>query len=158
MARDMTIDELQRGSGNANPPAVGAPLQVLVVKTFGFYPGLLVADSKGQLYLLRFDPVGYEGLATGAEMVTSRLFYALGYHVPRELHREVRTRPACGDPEGQAVSSSGRPRALVAADIDLFLRGVPVGPDLPRGGNAATRGARVAGRAISGLGHQARRP
>ena len=71
----MTIDELQRGSGNANPPAVGAPLQVLVVKTFGFYPGLLVADSKGQLYLLRFDPVGYEGLATGAEMVTSRLFY-----------------------------------------------------------------------------------
>ena len=56
--RRMTIEELQRGSGNANPPAVG-PLQVLVVKTFGFYPGLLVADSKGQLYLLRFDPVGY---------------------------------------------------------------------------------------------------
>ena len=32
------------------------------------------------------------------------------------------------NPEGQAVSSSGRPRALVATDIDLFLRGVPVGP------------------------------
>ena len=34
--RRMTIDELQRGSGNANPPATGAPLQVLVVKPFGF--------------------------------------------------------------------------------------------------------------------------
>ena len=29
----MTIEELQRGPGNANPPATGAPLQVLVVKT-----------------------------------------------------------------------------------------------------------------------------
>ena len=126
--RRMTIDELQRGSGNANPPAVGAPLQVLVVKTFGFYPGLLVADSKGQLYLLRFDPVGYEGLATGAEMVTSRLFYALGYHIPENYIVKFERGQLVANPEGQAVSSSGRPRALVATDIDLFLRGVPVGP------------------------------
>ena len=54
--RRMTIEELQRGSGNANPPAMGAPLQVLVVKHLRRDPGLLVADSKGQLYLLRFDP------------------------------------------------------------------------------------------------------
>ena len=126
--RRMTIDELQRGSGNANPPAAGAPLQVLVVKTFGFNPGLLVADSKGQLYLLRFDPVGYEGLATGAEMVTSRLFYALGYHIPENYIVKLERGQLVANPEGQAVSSSGRPRALAATDIDLFLRGVPVGP------------------------------
>ena len=105
-----------------------APLQVLVVKTFGFYPGLLVADSKGQLYLLRFDPVGYEGLATSAEMVTSRLFYALGYHIPENYIVKFERGQLVANPEGQAVSSSGRPRALVATDIDLFLRGVPVGP------------------------------
>ena len=43
--RRMTIDELQRGAGNTNPPAAGSPLQVLVVKTFGSSPGLLVADN-----------------------------------------------------------------------------------------------------------------
>ena len=126
--RRMSIEELQRGSGNANPPAAGAPLQVLVVKPFGANPGLLVADSKGQLYLLRFDPLGYEGLATGAEMVTSRLFYALGYHIPENYIVKFERGQLVANAEGQAVSSSGRPRALVGTDIDLFLRRVPVGP------------------------------
>ena len=125
--RRMTIEELQRGPGNANPPASGA-LQVLVVKTFGSNPGLLVADSKSQLYLLRFDPFGYEGLATGAEMVTSRLLYALGYHVPENYIVKFERGQLVANPEGQAVSSSGRPRSLVATDIDLFLRRLPVGP------------------------------
>jgi hypothetical protein len=125
--RRMTIEELQRGSGNANPPATGAPFQVLVVKTFGLNPGLLVADSKGQLYLLRFDPLDYEGLATGAEMVTSRLLYALGYHVPENYIVKFERAQLVANPEGQAMSSSGRPRALMSTDIDLFLRRVPSG-------------------------------
>jgi hypothetical protein len=125
--RRMTIEELQRGPGNANPPAAGEPMQVLVVKTFGSNPGLLVADSKGQLYLLRFDPLGYEGLATGAEMVTSRLLYALGYHVPENYIVHLERNQLVANPEGQAVSSAGRPRALVATDIDVFLKRVPSG-------------------------------
>jgi len=112
--RRMSIEELQRGSGNANPPAMGAPLQVLVVKPFGANPGLLVADSKGQLYLLRFDPLGYEGLATGAEMVTSRLFYALGYHIPENYIVKFERGQLVANAEGQAVSSSGRPRRFTS--------------------------------------------
>jgi hypothetical protein len=123
--RRMTIEELRRGPGNANPPS-GMPLQVLVVKAFGVNPGLLVADTKGQLYVLRFDPLGYEGLATGAEMVTSRLLYALGYHVPENYIVRFERTQLVAHPEGQAVSSSGRPRALLASDIDVFLRQVPV--------------------------------
>jgi hypothetical protein len=126
--RRMTTEELQRGPGNANPPTADAPMQVLVVKTFGTNPGLLVADSKGQLYLMRFDPLGYQGLATGAEMVTSRLLYALGYHIPENYIVTFDRAKLVANPEGQAVSSSGRPRGLLATDIDLFLRDVPVGP------------------------------
>ena len=128
-SRRMTIEELQRGPGNANPPASGAPLQVLVVKTFGLTPGLLVADNKAQMYLMRFDPLDFEGLTTGAEMVTSRLFYALGYHVPENYIVKFERGQLVANPEGQAVSSSGRPRALLATDIDLFLRRVPLGAD-----------------------------
>ena len=124
--RRMTIEELKRGAGSANPPATTTPWQVLVVKTFGVNPGLLVADSKAQLYLLRFDPLGYRGLATGAEMVTSRLFYALGYHVPENYIVTFQRSQLMAFAEGQAVSSSGKPRPLVATDIDLFLRSVPL--------------------------------
>ena len=125
--RRMTVEELKQGPGNANPPAGGTPWQVLVVKTFGVNPGMLVADSKSQLYLLRFDPLGHEGLATGAEMVTSRLFYALGYHVPENYILTFERSQLMAHAEGQAVSSSGRPRTLVDTDIDLFLRRVPIG-------------------------------
>ncbi len=123
--RRMTIEELQRGPRNDLPPVADGPWQVLVVKPFGINPGLLVADAKRNLYLLRFDPPGYEGLATGAEMVSSRFLYALGYHVTENyIVRFPRSRLVASE-EGQTVSSSGRPRRLVPSDISAFLRTVP---------------------------------
>jgi hypothetical protein len=90
----------------------------------GANPGLLVADGKRDLYLLRFDPVGFSGMATGANMVTARFLYALGYHVPENyLVRFERSR-LVANAEGQTVSSAGRPRRLVGDDIDAFLRTV----------------------------------
>ena len=52
----MTIAELQRGPGANIRRATDAPWQVLIVKPFGVNSGLLVADGKNDLYLLRFDP------------------------------------------------------------------------------------------------------
>src|SRR5262249_43350500 len=80
-ARRETIAELQRGSGNDRPPASSAPWQALIVKPFGVNPGILVADANHELYILRFDPLGHEGLSTGAQMVSAQFFHALGYHV-----------------------------------------------------------------------------
>jgi hypothetical protein len=47
-------------------------------KTFGFF----ATDARGQRYLLKFDPAGAPELLSGAEVVSSKLLYALGYHVP----------------------------------------------------------------------------
>jgi hypothetical protein len=124
--RRMTIGELQRGPGNDAPPVTESPWQVLVVKPFGLNPGLLIGDARNDLYLLRFDPVGYEGLATGAEMVTSRFMYALGYHVPENYIVKFERSQLVAHAEGQAMSSAGRTRGLDASDIDSFLRGVPL--------------------------------
>ncbi len=124
--RRMTIDELQRGPGNDAPPT-GSSWQVLVVKPYGLNPGLLIGDAKNDLYLLRFDPVGYEGLAIGAEMVTSRFLYALGYHVPENYIVRFERSRLVAHADGQAMSSAGRTRGLEASDIDSFLGGVPLG-------------------------------
>jgi hypothetical protein len=124
----MTIAELQRGRGNEHPPAVDAPWQILIVKRFGVNPGILIADSKNDLYILRFDPRGHEGLATGAQMVSSRFFYALGYYVGENyLVRFDRSR-LVAHLQGEAVSSAGRRRALATDDIDRFFEDVPEGP------------------------------
>ena len=157
--RRMTIDELQRGPGNDDPPATGSPWQVLVVKPFGLNPGLLIGDAKNDLYLLRFDPVGYEGLATGAEMVTSRFLYALGYHMPENYIVEVR-RGLNSSPmqRGKLCRAAGRTRALVANDIDAFLRRVPLtaGRTFRAVATRLPEGRQVTARSVSGLGDEER--
>jgi hypothetical protein len=125
--RRMTLEELRRGAGDARPPDMGAPWRVLVVRPYGVNPGMLIADANNELYLLRFDPLGYEGLATGAEMVTSRFFHALGYHVAENYLVRFERSHLLTHPEGQAVSSAGKPRGLLATDIDALLRRVPQG-------------------------------
>jgi hypothetical protein len=125
--RRMTVAELQRGPGHDRPPDLTATWRVLVVKPFGVNPGLLVADGKRDLYILRFDPIGSEGLATGAQMVTSQFFYALGYHVAENYIVRFDRARLVVDETGQAVSSAGHTRALAADDIDRFLKGAPEG-------------------------------
>jgi hypothetical protein len=124
-ARRLTAAELQRGPGRDLPPAMTAPWQVLVVKPFGVNSGLLVADAKNDLYLLRFDPEGHAGLATGAQIVTSRFLYALGYFVVDDYLVQFDRTQLVAHPSGQTVSSAGKPRGLVTEDIDAFLKAIP---------------------------------
>jgi hypothetical protein len=69
----------------AGPPAAVAPVVPLTIRAgneaaaeFGFD----VIDAAGRHYRLKFDPPGHAGLATGAEAVAHRLFWAAGYNTP----------------------------------------------------------------------------
>ena len=127
-SRRMSRDELLRGPGADAPPILTDPLQVLVAKRAGLRPGLLVADARGNSYLLRFDAPGYEELATGAEMVTSRILYGLGYHVGESYIVRFRREQIVVSEAGQVVSTGGHTRKLTDTDIDQFLRSVASGP------------------------------
>ncbi len=127
-ARRMTLAELQRGPGHERPPDMTGDWRVLVVKPFGVNPGLLVADARRDLFILRFDPIGSEGLATGAQMVASQFFYALGYHVAENYIVRFERPRLMIDETGQFVSSAGHARPLAAEDIDRFFKAVPEGP------------------------------
>src|SRR5205085_6472844 len=70
-------------------------------------------------------PAGHEGLATGAQMVASRFLYALGYYVVENYLLQFDRARLVAHASGQAVSSAGKPRALVTSDIDAFLMGLP---------------------------------
>jgi len=127
-ARRMTLAELQRGPGHERPPDMTGDWRVLVVKPFGVNPGLLVADARRDLFILRFDPIGSEGLATGAQMVASQFFHALGYHVAENYIVRIERPRLMIDETGQFVSSAGHARPLAAEDIDRFFKAVPEGP------------------------------
>ena len=123
--RRMTREELQRGPGDQHPPVADRPWSVLTVKSQGIRPGLLIRDSREQVYGLLFDPPRHLEMVTGANVVSSKLFYALGYWVPESYIVYFERHQLEASPEGEDVDSRGKPRQLVERDINDFLRKVP---------------------------------
>ncbi len=78
--RDLRPQDFARGP-NQTPPAPGR-LAVLGGKTEGATPGLLVQDTAGQRFLIKFDPPAYPELSSGAEIISARVLWAAGYNVP----------------------------------------------------------------------------
>ena len=119
--RRLTRDELVRGPGIDHPPMADEPWQLLSVRPYGSRPGILIADGRDRLYLLLFDSSGSLEMSTGAQMVSSRIAHAIGYHVP-EAYIVTFERDKLVLAEGaEIVSSAGNTRALTEEDLDILL-------------------------------------
>jgi len=80
----MTDEQLTQGQIVTGPPDTVGDWEVFRPKIGGTAPGFWIKDSKGNTYLIKFDPPGYGEMATGAGAVGSRYFHACGYNVPEE--------------------------------------------------------------------------
>ncbi len=58
------------------------PFVITKSKTEGKTAGFFVTDARGARYLFKLDPIEVPELLSGAEVVSSKLLFALGYHVP----------------------------------------------------------------------------
>lgn len=124
----LSLEELARGSGDQDPPNRKDPWRVLTVKKYSVRPGLLIHDSDNNLYLIRFDPPEQPELSTGAGMIGSRIFYAMGYWVPETYLLYFERSQLQASPEGEVINDVGKAQKLTEEDIDFFLRTVPVDP------------------------------
>ncbi len=79
----LSREALEKGYQETSGPDLSKPLEVLAAEQRGIYPRFWVRDARGDEYLLEFDPQGNMELVTGAEIIASRFYYALGYTVPQ---------------------------------------------------------------------------
>jgi hypothetical protein len=77
----MTIDEIKAGPGDKNPPKPGK-WTIVSAKSEGVTPGFNIRDESGELFVVKFDPLAWPELTTGADMISSRILHAAGYYVP----------------------------------------------------------------------------
>ncbi len=77
----MSPEELALGPGGKTPPASGV-WTIVAVKSEGISPGFTIVDSANRKYFVKLDLSDYMEMATAADVVSSRFFYAFGYHVP----------------------------------------------------------------------------
>jgi len=113
------------------------PFTVTRLKGEGKEAGCFVTDARGHRFLLKFDVPGYAELSTGAEVVASKLVYALGYWVPSYEIVEVRAEelqfaPSVSDEAHALLRQALRVRAQadgrVQACASRFLDGKILGP------------------------------
>ena len=126
--KEITIEELLRGPDTTTGPAPGS-WTVIGAKNDGVTPGFTVRDSNGQVWFLKFDPPGYRGMATGTEIVVTKLFWALGYYLPEVHLATLKPEQLTIDETAKITPPSGNVRRFRQSDIRLLLRKAHRDPD-----------------------------
>lgn len=124
----MTIDELTRGPGGVKPPATDKPWIIYEAKLEGVTPGFRIKDCTGQKYVVKFDPKDNIEMATAADVIGAKFFYALGYNVPDNYPIRFR-REQLRLGENIKFVRDGRQTIMEEADLDHLLSKAPQYPD-----------------------------
>jgi hypothetical protein len=124
-SRDMSLAELVRGPGESNAPSMDAPWTVTSGKNEGVTPGLVIKDKAGRKYFLKFDPKSNPEMASAADVLGSKFFYALGYNVPENYIVPFTRGQLTVNEKSKYRTPDGHDRPMTARDIDDVLRKVP---------------------------------
>jgi hypothetical protein len=81
----LSTDKFSEGPVQSGHAPDGGPWTVTKCKADGIMPGFQIRDQKGDTYLLKFDPPGYLGMSTAADVISSKFLYAAGYNVPENF-------------------------------------------------------------------------
>lgn len=122
----LTPADVERGPDTTSGP-VGR-WTVVSGKSEGVRPGFTVKDEAGVTWFVKFDAPGYPEQATGAEVVSTNLFWALGYDVA-ETHIARIRREDIGVAPSATFIVNGKRRPMTQADVTRVLALVDRGPD-----------------------------
>jgi hypothetical protein len=98
--RRLTLDETFRGPTAGTGPDTTGPIVLTQAKLQGISPGFHIQDSRGVRYVVKFDPQGFQYLSSSAGVITNRLLYAAGFHVPEDYIFRFRREHITGVKEG----------------------------------------------------------
>lgn len=152
-ARRLTADEVTRGPNDDRGPAPGR--WAVSRKSSGVSPGFTIDDSRGRRYFLKFDPPGYPELGTATEVIVTRIFHALGYHVPQTSIGTLRPADLVIAADAEVRTIGGGRRRMRQRDIDEQLRRAHRNPD---GTYRVVAGEGLPGRALEGFKYEGTRP
>jgi hypothetical protein len=123
--REVSIAELVRGPGDDRPPSKDGKWTIVSAKTEGLTPGFMIKDPTGERYLLKFDPLKSPEMASGADLLGTRFFWALGYNVPQNYIVSFREEDLQIGDGVMITDVTGLERRLELDDIEDILERVP---------------------------------
>ncbi len=85
LLRRMSTDEVFRGPTTGLGPDTTGALEIISAKVQGVSPGFNIRDAKGDRFVVKFDPKGFLHMSSAAGVISNRLLFAAGYHVPEDF-------------------------------------------------------------------------
>lgn len=128
-ARAMSLAELVRGPGASQAPDPGHPWDVLSGKNQGVSPGLVIRDSAGRKYFVKFDPKANPEMASAADVIASKFLYDIGYNTPQNYIVTFTREQLEVGKSSVFTDVVGHQRPMKARDVDAVLAKVPREPD-----------------------------
>ena len=125
----MSLEEIARGPDRGTGPDTNGIWIVVSAKSEGVTPGFTIEDPRGNRYPIKFDPKGYSELATGAEVIATKIFYALGYNVPENYITYFFPKMLRLGENVKITDEKGRKRLMTTTDIEELLQKVEHLPD-----------------------------
>jgi hypothetical protein len=125
---DMTIDEIVRGPSQVDGPAPGM-WHVTGRPDSGITPKFTIRDARGDTYIIKLDPAKFPELPSSVEEISTKIFHAIGYHVPEDFivyFDESRLDVADG---ARIHTDSGAKRLIEMTDVEHWLKNTPRTPD-----------------------------
>lgn len=127
--RDLSPDEVHAGATQVGSPEAFAPFTIRSSKAAGRAVGFIATDTRGETYFLKFDVRGFPEIETAAEVISGRLMWAAGYHVPETHVIYVRREDLVIGPGATTKDEIGHKRPLTERDVRRALRKIEIDPD-----------------------------
>ena len=132
--REMTAAEIARGPDQVDGPAPG-PWTIIGSPPAGITPKFFIRDSRGDTYVIKLDPPHMPELPSSAEMISTKIFHALGYNVPQNYLAHIQRENLHVAHDAMWSDMEGVERRIESSDVDDWIN--------PRTHRAAGRGVRV---------------
>ena len=118
--RPVSSDEMMKAANESTGPRPGKWM-VVGSKRAGVTPGFTIEDEGGVRWFIEFDPPNYPEAPSGAEMVATKLFWALGYFQAENHIAEMRREQLVMGEKTTIRPVSGIRRRMTMNDVDDVL-------------------------------------
>jgi hypothetical protein len=119
--RDLSVAEVVKGPDRLEHVSTDGWV-VSGGKSSGLQPGFRMTDPSGQLFQLEVDPPSNPELASGAEIIGTAFYYAMGYHTVEVYLTEVdRAKLVISENAMIRDPLNGKRRRLEKHDLDLVF-------------------------------------
>jgi hypothetical protein len=152
-AKPLTPAEMGRGANTLDGPAPGK-WTLIRAKSAGIAPGFTIRDEKNETWFITLDADGNPVAATAANVIASRLFWALGYNQVETYISSIHPETVIiGDKV--TVPSHGKRRPFTRSDLHSVFKRAHRNAD---GSYRVVAARAVPGRVLGGFKYYGTRP